>query len=84
MKWGFNWDLGPFEMLDAIGVKKFVDSGGAGRGGGACATQDRSSDSTNSKTTKTTIYHINAGEYREVPRPAGTISLSLLTKSNGS
>jgi 3-hydroxyacyl-CoA dehydrogenase len=25
MKWGFNWELGPFEMLDAIGVKYFTD-----------------------------------------------------------
>jgi len=24
MKWGFNWDLGPFEMLDAIGIEYFV------------------------------------------------------------
>lgn len=24
MKWGFNWDLGPFEVWDAIGVKKSV------------------------------------------------------------
>jgi len=24
MKWGFNWELGPFEMLDAIGVPAFV------------------------------------------------------------
>ncbi len=24
MKWGFNWEIGPFEMLDAIGVKSFV------------------------------------------------------------
>ncbi|MBU1917982.1 3-hydroxyacyl-CoA dehydrogenase/enoyl-CoA hydratase family protein [bacterium] len=24
MKWGFNWDLGPFEMLDAIGVQEFA------------------------------------------------------------
>src|SRR5690606_16961390 len=24
MKWGFNWDLGPFEMWDAIGVEKSV------------------------------------------------------------
>jgi 3-hydroxyacyl-CoA dehydrogenase len=24
MKWGFNWDLGPFEMLDAIGMEYFV------------------------------------------------------------
>ena len=25
MKWGFNWELGPFEMLDAIGVAYFVE-----------------------------------------------------------
>lgn len=25
MKWGFNWELGPFEMLDAIGVEAFVE-----------------------------------------------------------
>jgi len=24
MKWGFNWELGPFQMLDAIGVQDFV------------------------------------------------------------
>jgi len=24
MKWGFNWEIGPFEMLDAIGVDSFV------------------------------------------------------------
>lgn len=25
MKWGFNWDMGPFEALDAIGVKDFAE-----------------------------------------------------------
>ncbi len=25
MRWGFNWDLGPFETLDAIGVKEFAE-----------------------------------------------------------
>ena len=24
MRWGFNWELGPFEIFDAIGVKAFV------------------------------------------------------------
>lgn len=23
MKWGFNWELGPFEILDALGVEEF-------------------------------------------------------------
>jgi 3-hydroxyacyl-CoA dehydrogenase len=25
MRWGFNWEIGPFEMLDAIGVRRFVE-----------------------------------------------------------
>ncbi len=24
MKWGFNWEIGPFEMFDAIGVDTFI------------------------------------------------------------
>jgi len=24
MRWGFNWEIGPFEMFDAIGVQNFV------------------------------------------------------------
>ena len=24
MRWGFNWEIGPFEMFDAIGVEAFV------------------------------------------------------------
>ena len=24
MKWGFGWELGPFEIWDAIGVEKSV------------------------------------------------------------
>ncbi len=29
MRWGFGWELGPFEMVDAIGIKPFVDFVGA-------------------------------------------------------
>jgi 3-hydroxyacyl-CoA dehydrogenase len=25
MRWGFGWELGPFEVIDAIGVKAFAD-----------------------------------------------------------
>lgn len=24
MRWGFNWEIGPFEMFDAIGVQNFI------------------------------------------------------------
>lgn len=25
MKWGFNWDIGPFQILDALGVKETIE-----------------------------------------------------------
>ena len=29
MRWGFGWDLGPFELIDAIGVRAVVDAAAA-------------------------------------------------------
>src|SRR5439155_12965794 len=26
MRWGFGWDLGPFELMDAIGVREVLDA----------------------------------------------------------
>ena len=26
MRWGFGWDLGPFELIDAIGVQQVIDA----------------------------------------------------------
>src|SRR5690606_98807 len=26
MQWGFGWELGPFELIDAIGVREVVDA----------------------------------------------------------
>jgi len=28
MRWGFGWELGPFELLDAIGVREVVEASG--------------------------------------------------------
>ena len=36
MKWGFAWDLGPFELFDAIGVREVLDAANA-TGGHAVA-----------------------------------------------
>ena len=37
MKWGFGWELGPFEIWDAIGIREVIDAlgsnGSAGSGG---------------------------------------------------
>jgi 3-hydroxyacyl-CoA dehydrogenase len=29
MRWGFGWDLGPFELVDAVGIDALVTAGGA-------------------------------------------------------
>jgi hypothetical protein len=31
MRWGFGWDLGPFELFDAIGVREVLERGRDGR-----------------------------------------------------
>jgi 3-hydroxyacyl-CoA dehydrogenase len=81
MRWGFNWELGPFEMLDAIGVKNFVER----------AEKDKIDVPVGLKSIEQfykfennniLYYDLLAGGYKEVPRQAENISLSLLTKSN--
>ena len=41
LQWGFGWELGPFELIDAIGVAEVVEawrqSAGARRGGAHAA-----------------------------------------------
>jgi 3-hydroxyacyl-CoA dehydrogenase len=29
MRWGFGWELGPFEIIDAIGIREVLDAAGA-------------------------------------------------------
>jgi 3-hydroxyacyl-CoA dehydrogenase len=79
MKWGFNWDLGPFEMLDAIGVKNFVQR--AEQDGVTVAAGLKSIERFYKfENDKDYYYDILAREYREVSRPDENISLTLLTR----
>lgn len=81
MKWGFNWELGPFEMLDAIGVSYFVER----------AEKDGVKVPAGLKTVeqfykfengRNYYYCIQDAQYREVPQKPGHISLSILKKNN--
>ncbi|MCA1583272.1 MAG: enoyl-CoA hydratase/isomerase family protein [Acidobacteria bacterium] len=36
MKWGFGWELGPFELFDAIGVARVMDAASAAGGHAVC------------------------------------------------
>ncbi|MDR0476616.1 MAG: 3-hydroxyacyl-CoA dehydrogenase/enoyl-CoA hydratase family protein [Desulfobulbaceae bacterium] len=81
MRWGFNWELGPFEMLDAIGVENFVRR----------ATKDgmavpeilkpvtafyRDGDQGQRQ-----YFDLSASAYRPMPVPEGQINLDILKKA---
>ncbi len=80
MKWGYNWDLGPFEMLDAIGVKNFVnrcEQDGVEVPAGLKEIERFYKFENN----KDYFYSVLTNEYREAARPAENISISLLKRS---
>jgi 3-hydroxyacyl-CoA dehydrogenase len=80
MRWGFNWELGPFEMLDAIGVPEFV----------ARATKDGVKVPAGLERVER-FYRFEGGRrryldlasqgFRDVPQPAGTIDLTVLERA---
>ncbi|HYG66754.1 MAG TPA: enoyl-CoA hydratase/isomerase family protein, partial [Anaeromyxobacteraceae bacterium] len=80
MRWGFSWELGPFEMLDAIGVPAFVlrcDAEGTKvperlRGIARFYAEDGA-----------TRRHLDlaTGAFHDVPRPADHLDLNVLRKA---
>ncbi len=82
MKWGFNWELGPFEMLDAIGVKSFVER--AEKDGAKVPPGLRAIERFYKATGGKTLYHsLREGADREVPRQPGQTNLAVLKRSGG-
>ncbi len=82
MRWGFNWELGPFEMLDAIGPREFV---ARARADGvevpeALAKVERFYRVEGGREEYLDLVH---GGWREVPRPHGQIDLGLVTRAGG-
>jgi 3-hydroxyacyl-CoA dehydrogenase len=80
MKWGFNWELGPFEMLDAIGVPAFVKR--AQKDGVAVPDSLKNLDSFYRYTEdgRFEFYDVLGAGYQPVPQPAGQISLEILKR----
>ncbi len=82
MRWGFGWELGPFEMLDAIGVDAFAARAEAG--GVAVPAALRKVPA---------FYRVNSGlleqfnliqgSYAPVQMAAGSIHLEVIRKSGG-
>ncbi len=81
MKWGFNWELGPFEMLDAVGVAYFVER--AEKDGVRVPDELKAIESFYKfENGRNYYYSIPDGKYREVPQKPGHISLSILKRNN--
>ena len=81
MKWGFNWEIGPFEMLDAVGVKAFVKR--AEKDGVAVPDSIKGIESfyRYSEKGQKEFYDILKKEYVPVPFPPGQIHLEILKKA---
>ena len=82
MRWGFGWELGPFEMLDVIGVESFIAR--AEGDGVSVPAQLREI---------ATCYRVNAGRQEQLdltarsfvptPEALGEVHLEVIRKSGG-
>ncbi|HKW61732.1 MAG TPA: 3-hydroxyacyl-CoA dehydrogenase NAD-binding domain-containing protein [Candidatus Acidoferrum sp.] len=82
MRWGFGWELGPFEMMDAIGVKAFAAQvQKEGRGVAPVIEKILASGRKGfyeSEKGSATVFDICTGETKKVEEPRGVIILKSL------
>ena len=90
MRFGFNWDLGPFELWDAAGVEATVDRmkkegrPAAPNGEKLLAAGKKSWYADDAKTPSGRAYFdLTSGNWRPVQVPAGVWSVTVAKKSNG-
>ncbi|MDF2628335.1 MAG: 3-hydroxyacyl-CoA dehydrogenase [Symbiobacteriaceae bacterium] len=82
MKWGFNWDLGPFEVWDAIGVAKSVARMEAEGEAVPAFVKAAAEAGGFYKREPETTYHFLKGEYRPVPANERIIDINALRAQN--
>lgn len=80
MKWGFSWEIGPFEMFDAIGVAEFVKRAEAD-GVKVPADLKEVESFYRSENGKEYFLNLASGEYEEVPVSESQISLDRLRET---
>jgi 3-hydroxyacyl-CoA dehydrogenase len=85
MRWGFGWELGPFEVMDALGVKAFAAAvQKEGRGLPSVLEKLLSSGRSGfyeaAKGTKT-VFDIVSGAAKRVEEPAGVLVLKSLKEA---
>lgn len=82
MKWGFNWELGPFEMLDAIGVESFIKRAAKDDVKVPEWLAGIESFYRFSEEGFKEFYDIVAGQYKPVDLPEGQIDIEVLKRGN--
>jgi len=83
MKWGFNWELGPFEMFDSVGVEAFVKRA---RKDGVSIPHSLEGIESFYRFTDQGVkefYDLSSGSYKPVPQPDGQIDLQILKRGGG-
>lgn len=80
MKWGFSWELGPFEMLDALGVADFVRRAEADGVAVPETLKGVEKFYTHAGAVKC-AWDLTAGTYRPVPVKPGEIRLDILKRA---
>jgi len=82
MRWGFGWELGPFEVTDAIGVKPFAEQvQKEGRALPAVVEKLLASGRNafyQSAKGETTVFDIGSGAAKKVEAPSGVLVLKSL------
>ncbi len=81
MKWGFNWEQGPFETWDAIGVRQSVERmQREGRKVPKLVEEvlKRGESFYAKKESKKLYFNVQAKDYRELPRSPGVLVLAEL------
>ncbi len=80
LRWGFNWELGPFEMLDAIGVGRFVQRA---KGDGVPVPPKLAAIDRFYGFAEGRELHLDpsGGTWREVPRPPAQVDLTILKRA---
>jgi len=80
MRWGFSWELGPFEMLDAIGVQAFVARAEAD-GVAVPAALKKVERFYGFENGRRRYLDLASGAMKDVVEPAGTVDLTLLKRA---
>ena len=81
LRWGFNWEMGPFEVLDAVGVANFVRRAEADGVEVPAMLKKITSFYRDNDKGEREYYDLKTGAYLPVPMPAGQIKLDVLKKA---